>query len=117
MLTAALWLTLGGAASAVLYGMAALVVTAPFVTFAALLRLGHNWVRILLTVCLSIGGVQAVWLIFPFVVNDSAVVHLLALVPLATSGTVMVQPARTVTSPAGCGGFRGCARGCSGPRA
>lgn len=43
----------------------ALVMTAPYVTFAAVALRGRNWARVLLTVLVSIGGFASIFALFP----------------------------------------------------
>jgi hypothetical protein len=45
--------------------LAALVMTAPYVTFAAVVLRGRNWARVLLTVLVSIGGFVSIFALFP----------------------------------------------------
>jgi hypothetical protein len=58
---------------------AALLATAPFITFGSLLRGGRNWTRVLLTVLVSIGGFVAVILMLPPYASLGLLLRLMAL--------------------------------------
>ena len=75
--------------SAFFYVLLAVVAAAPFITFGALLGTGRNWVRVLLTVLLSVGGfISLIALLTPYSEAD-ALLRVIALMLLGISVAVI----------------------------
>jgi len=74
------------------YVLLAVLATAPFVTFASLLRGGRNWARVVLTVFVSIGGFVSLIMVFPPYGDhvNVPVVRVLELVLAGLAATIIV---------------------------
>lgn len=64
---------------------AALLATAPFITFGALLGGGRNWARVLLTVLVSVGGVLVLILMLPSYASYGLLIRLMAVALIGLS--------------------------------
>jgi hypothetical protein len=80
----------GAMSTAMLLMFLALVPTAPFITFAALLRGGRNWARVLLTVLVSIGGFVSIVQIFLPYPNAAALIRVVELALVGTSVAIII---------------------------